>query len=200
MNLHRWTFIAMMLMAVSACGSALPDYDYSQEPDPRKSEYVLGVSDSLEINVWKNPDLSTRVTIRPDGTITMPLIGDLDAAGKTPSGLKEAIESKLQAYIKLESTAITIAVTNAASYRFTVSGEVNAPGIFTSSYYVTVAEAVALAGGFTRFAKQERLVLMRRDPKTGEVRKIPLDYTQIASGARPDMNLVLMSGDSLYVR
>lgn len=198
-NLHRWIFAALALVAVGACGSSLPTYDYSQEPDPRQSEYRLGVADSIDINVWKNPDLSTKATIRPDGTITMPLIGDLEAAGKTPTELKTAIEAKLQAYIKLEGTEITIAVTNVASYRFSVSGEVNAPGIFTSAYYVTVAEVIALAGGFTRFAKQDRLVLTRRDHKTGEVRSIPVDYTLIASGARPDMNLVLLSGDSLHV-
>lgn len=192
--------LAIAAVLCGACGGApLPDYDYSQEPDPRAREYVLGVADSLDINVWKNPELSTRAIIRPDGTITMPLIGDLHAAGKTPSELKEQIESRLVNYIKLEGTEITIAVTNAASYRFTVSGEVGSPGIFTSAYYVTVAEAIALAGGFSRFASRDRLKLMRRDPRTGEVREIPIDYTRIESGERIDMNLVLMSGDSLYV-
>lgn len=192
--------LAATALLWSACGGApLPDYDYSQEPDPRQREYVLGVADSLDINVWKNPELSTRVVIRPDGTITMPLIGDLHAAGNTPSELKGQIESRLANYIKLEGTEITIAVTNAASYRFTVSGEVGSPGIFNSAYYVTVAEAIALAGGFSRFASRDRIKLMRRDPKTGEVREIPIDYTRIESGERMDMNLVLMSGDSLYV-
>ena len=190
----------MAFVVASACGSTLPNYDYSKEPDPREREYVLGVADSIEVNVWKNPDLSARVTIRPDGTITMPLIGDLPAVGKTPTQLKEAIENKVQEYIKLEGTEITIAVTNVSSYRFTVSGEVNGPGIFTSAYYVTVAEAIALAGGFTRFANQEHLNLMRRDPETGQVRSIPIDYTKIASGERPDMNLVMLSGDSLYIQ
>jgi polysaccharide export outer membrane protein len=190
----------ILVLACSACGGApLPNYDYSKEPDPRKREYVLGVADSLDINVWKNSELSTRAIIRPDGTITMPLIGDLHAAGKTPTELKKEIEENLTRYIKLEGTEITIAVTNAASYRFTVSGEVVRPGIFNSAYYVTVAEAIALAGGFTRFANRERISLMRRDLKTGAVRNIPLDYTQIESGKRMDMNLVLMPGDAIYV-
>lgn len=199
--MKRTCLLAVILvLACSGCGAApLPDYDYSQEPDPRKREYVLGVADSLDINVWKNPELSTRATIRPDGTITMPLIGDLSAAGKTPTELKKEIEGHLTRYIKLEGTEITIAVTEAASYRFTVSGEVNNPGIFNSAYYVTVAEAIALAGGFSRFAERERMNLMRRDPKTGEVRNIPIDYKQIESGKRMDMNLVLMPGDALYV-
>src|SRR5690606_30441563 len=91
---------AAWLIGLGACGHAIPNYDYSKEPDPRKSEYVLGVSDGLDINVWKNPDLSAKVTIRPDGTITMPLIGDLPAVGKTPTELKEDIKKELAKYIK----------------------------------------------------------------------------------------------------
>lgn len=199
--MKRLCILAVILaVAGSACGGApIPDYDYSKEPDPRQREYVLGVSDALDINVWKNSELSTRALIRPDGTITMPLIGDLHAAGKTPTELKREIEDRLTKYIKLEGTEITIAVTNAASYRFTVSGEVSRPGIFTSAYYVTVAEAIALAGGFSRFADRERMTLMRRDPKTGQVRSIPINYKLIESGQRTDMNLVLMPGDSIYV-
>lgn len=199
--MKRPCILAVILVFVcSACGGApIPNYDYSKEPDPRQNEYVLGVSDALDINVWKNSELSTRALIRPDGTITMPLIGDLHAAGKTPTELKREIESRLTEYIKLEGTEITIAVTNAASYRFTVSGEVSRPGIFTSAYYVTVAEAIALAGGFSRFADRERMSLMRRDAKTGKVRSIPINYKLIENGKRMDMNLVLMPGDAIYV-
>ncbi|WP_428261935.1 polysaccharide biosynthesis/export family protein [Haliangium sp.] len=196
----RCILAVMALVSWSACGGAPPpNYDYSKEPDPRQDEYVFGVADSLDINVWRNPDLSTRVTIRPDGTITMPLIGDLHAAGVTPSQLKKQIEARLAEYIKLEGTEITIAVTNVASYHFMVSGEVGAPNVYTSAYYVTVAEAIALAGGFSRFAKRDRIRLMRRDRETGEVRNIPIDYNLIESGARPEMNLVILSDDSLYV-
>ncbi|ACY12852.1 polysaccharide biosynthesis/export family protein [Haliangium ochraceum] len=191
---------AMLVLACHACGGAPPPtYDYSQEPDPRRLPYVLGVGDSLEINVWKNPDLTTSVTVRPDGIITMPLIGDLYAAGKTTEELKKEIEAQLANYIKLEVTKIAIKVTNATSNRFTVSGEVAKPSTFQSPYYVTVAEAIALAGGFSRFADRTRMRLLRRDHESGEVRTIPIDYTLIESGERPDMNLVLMPGDALYV-
>jgi polysaccharide export outer membrane protein len=90
-------------------------------------------------------------------------------------------------------------VRGANSYRFTVSGEVIRPGVYNQTYYVTVAEAIALAGGFTRFAKKNSMTLMRRDSKTGEVRQIPLVYDLLASGRRPDMNIVILAGDSLYV-
>lgn len=195
----RIVTLCLVSLCLVSCGSSLPRYDYSKEPDPRTSEYVIGPSDELDINVWKNPDLSTRPTVRPDGTITMPLIGDLHAAGKTPTQLKQDIREELSRYIKLEGVEITIAVTEVNSYRFTVSGEVTQPGMFSAPRYVTVAEAVAMAGGLTRFARQDELVLTRRDPVTGALRRIPLSYRLIAGGNRPDMNLVLLSGDALHV-
>jgi polysaccharide biosynthesis/export protein len=189
---------ALVLAALAfGCGPKVPTYDYASEPDPRKLEYTLGVGDGLNINVWEQPNFSTTATIRPDGTITMPLIGDLKAAGETPSSLREAIKARLADFLK--NSEVTIAVTESVSYRFTVSGEVAHAGVFNSAYYVTVAEAIALAGGFTRFARRNEMVLMRRDARSGEIRHIPLFYDLLASGKRPDMNLVLISGDSLYV-
>lgn len=199
-NVMRCILAATALIMLNACGGApLPDYDYSQEPNPLQMEYVLGVADSIAINVWKNPEHSASVTIRPDGTITMPLIGNFEAAGKTPSQLKLEIESRLGKFMRLEGTEITIAVTNTASYRFTVSGEVNGPGIFSAPYFLTVAEAIAQAGGFSRFAKRDRMSLLRRDPATGEVRTIPLNYDLIEDGSRPDMNIYILAGDALFV-
>ncbi len=191
--------VGLLALALVGCGVKAPNYDYASEPDPRQSEYVLGIGDVIQINVWENPGLTTEGTIRPDGTITMPLVGDLKAAGETPTSLKMMIKTRLADFVKLEGSEITVAVQNANSYRFTVSGEVVRPGVFTETYYVTVAEACALAGGFTRFAKRNQMKLMRRDPKTGEVRQIPLAYDLLAGGARPDMNIVLLAGDSLFV-
>jgi polysaccharide biosynthesis/export protein len=198
-NHHRFHMPLALFSILAACSHSIPDYDYSKEPDPRKSEYVIGVSDGLDINVWKNPELSTRVTVRPDGTITMPLIGDLQAVGKTTTALKGEIRTKLSQFMELEGLEITIAVTSVTSYHFTVSGEVNQPGIFNSNRYMTVAEAIARAGGTTRFAREDQVVLLRRDPVSGTIRRIPIAYSLIAAGQRPDMNLVLVSGDALFV-
>ncbi len=191
--------LAAVIGAASACGPRAPGYDYTTEPDPRTSEYIIGVSDQLLINVWNNPALSGEALVRPDGTITMPLIGDLQAAGETPTSLKEKIRVKLSSFIKLEGSPVTVAVTAANSYRFTVSGEANSPGIFTANHYLTVAEAIALAGGFTRFAKRNEVVLMRQDPKSGQIRRIPIAYTFIADGSNPEMNIIILSGDSIYI-
>jgi polysaccharide export outer membrane protein len=184
---------------LAACGPTLPNYDYAQEPDPRNQEWVLGVGDSITINVWENPGLTTEATIRPDGNITMPLIGDLRAVGETPTSLKEKIKAKVADFVKLQGSEITVALRGANSYRFTVSGEVTRPGMNSLGYFVTVSEAIALAGGFTRFAKRNEMVLQRRDPKTGVVRTIPLAYDALVGNKRPDMNIVIIAGDSLYV-
>ncbi len=197
--MSRRLVLLALLACLAACGVKAPNYDYASEPDPRNTEYILGVGDQLTISVWQNADLTADVTVRPDGTITMPLVGDVKANGETPTSLKQTIQTRLAAFQKVDDTSISVSVRGFNSYRFTVAGEVTQPGVFTQGFYVTVAEAVALAGGFTRFAKRNAMTLQRRDPKSGEIRVIPLTYDLLASGKRPDMNIVLLAGDSLYV-
>jgi polysaccharide biosynthesis/export protein len=188
------------LLAICLClfgGCSAPAYDYSKEPDPRKMEFVIGASDTVRITVWKNPELTTEATVRPDGTITMPLLGDLHAVGKTPTQLRDEIGRKLSAFVKDEAATVTVALTAIASYRFTVSGNFEHPGIFTSRYYVQVAEAIAMAGGINRFANPHKLLIIRPD-KNAKVRRIPIDYERVSSGEHPEENLVLMAGDTLF--
>jgi polysaccharide export outer membrane protein len=189
----------LALVLAAGCSSSLPKYDYTKEPDPRKGELVLGVGDGIAINVWENNNLNTEATIRPDGTITMPLIGDLKAAGETPSTLKARIKGRLQDFVKLQGTEITVAVKAWRSYRFTIQGEVSRPNVYSSDQFVTVSDALAQAGGLSRFAKRSDIVLLRRNPKTGELRRIPLDYESLASGRRPDMNIYVLPGDTIWV-
>ena len=187
-----------LVVTIAACGGhSLPPYDYAKEPDPRKSEYVIGVGDRIVITVWRNADLATEATVRPDGTVTMPLVGDLKTVGRTPSSIRDEITKKLAAFITDKSAVVTVAVSEVNSYRFTVSGEVVQPGIFTSAGYVTVADAVAMAGGFTRYAKKDEMFIMRS--AGGPPRKIPIDFDLLVGGKRPEMNLVLLTGDRLYV-
>lgn len=192
----RKAFPAVVAM-LGACAT-VHDYDYSKEPDPRETEYVIGVADSLSIRVWKNPELSAEVTVRPDGTITMPLLGDLHADGLTPSQLKNEIGKQLAKFVRDESAVVTIAVTGVNSYSFTVAGNVVTPGVFSSKKYVTVLEAMQLAGGPSRFASPRETRLLRRS-RGGKLRTIPIDYLAILDGKRPQANLVLLPGDQLYV-
>lgn len=189
----------LFALVLVACGSSLPPYDYSKEPDPRHRELTLGVGDVVGINVWDQRDLNVDATIRPDGTITMPLVGDILAVGETPSNLKEKIKKQLANYVKMGAgTEVTVAVRSWKSYRFTIEGEVGKSGVFTNDQYVTVAEAIAMAGGLSRFAKRDEIKVLRRDAK-GNVREIPLDYDLLTSGKRPDMNIYVMPGDLIHV-
>jgi polysaccharide biosynthesis/export protein len=199
-TIRRALALAMVVgiaIAGAGCPGGIANYDYAKEPDPRNKELVLGAGDVIGINVWENANLSTEATIRPDGTITMPLIGDVKAAGETPTTLKNRIKAQLANFIKL--TEVTVAVKSWKSYRFTIQGEVSRAGVLTSDQYLTVADALALAGGLTRFAKRDEIKLIRRDPKSGETRYIPLDYEALASGKRPDMNIYVLPGDTIWV-
>lgn len=180
------------------CATTHGHYDYASEPDPRKGEFVLGPSDVIKITVWKNPDLSADPIVRPDGTISMPLVGDLQAAGRTTAQLKEEIVKRLHAYLKDESATVTVSVTAINSYRFVISGNVEHPGAFTSNHYVTVSEAVALAGGPNKFADAGGMVIIRPSP-AGGTRRIPVDYNGVLDGTRSNENLPLLAGDTIYV-
>lgn len=197
----RMTALAAVLTLAFAagCPSTLPNYDYAKEPDPRSREIVLGVGDAITINVWQDKELSTDATVRPDGTITMPLIGDLKAVGETPSSLKAIIKKRLADYLRDKNTEITVAVKAYRSYRFTIQGEVTHPGVFGGDQFMTVADAIALAGGPSKYAKRNEIMLLRRDGKSGDVRRIPLDYDAIASGKRQDMNIYVLPGDTIWV-
>lgn len=196
----RAAFLCLLLFLVACPGHHYPPELYRAQPDPRNRELVLGVSDVISINVWEQKDLNTEATIRPDGTITMPLVGDLKAAGETPSSLKETIKKRLQDFVKLQTgSEITVAVKAWRSYKFRISGEVQKEGVYTADDYVTVADALAMAGGVTRFAKRNDIVLLRTNPQTRKQVQIPLDYDLLASGKRPDMNIWVLSGDQIFV-
>ncbi|HEY0986256.1 MAG TPA: polysaccharide biosynthesis/export family protein [Kofleriaceae bacterium] len=195
----RAVSLLVVLALAAGCSPKIPNYDYAKEPDPRNKELILGVGDVIGINVWENQNLSVEATIRGDGTITMPLVGDLKAAGETPTSLKTRIKTQLQAYVKMQGTEVTVAVKSWKSYRFTIQGEVSKAGVFSSDQFLTVSDALALAGGLTRFAKRNEITLLRKDKKSGEVRHIPLDYESLASGKRPDMNIIVLAGDTIWV-
>ena len=199
----RVVVVLFLSLFVLGCPPKLPPYDYTKEPDPRHKELTLGVGDQLAINVWENKDLSTEVTIRADGTITMPLVGDFKAAGQTPSALQNEITQKVMQYVKLQpapgSVLVTVAVKSWKSYRFTIQGEVVRPSVYTSDQFVTVADAIAMAGGPSRFAKRKYIKLFRTDAASKKTHEIPLDYDALSSGKRLDMNIFVLPGDVIYL-
>ena len=189
----------VFLLCLAACGASLPKYDYTKEPDPRSKEIMLGVGDVVSINVYGQTDLNTEATVRADGTITMPLVGDLKAIRVTPSQLKAKIKDAVSAYLKLAAgNEVQVALKAWHSYTWTAQGEVMKSGVYTADHFVTVAEALAMAGGLTRFARHTGVRVTRRDENG--VRVIPIDYDAVASGNRPDMNIFILPGDQIYVR
>lgn len=193
-------YVLVVLILAAACGA--PDYPgavYAGQPDPRNKEIVLGVGDVLAINVWDQKDLNTEATIRPDGTITMPLVGDVKAMGQTPTALRDKIKVSLANFLKLGgSNEITVAVKSWNSYRFTINGEVQKPGVYTNPNWIQVSDALALAGGVTRFADRDKIVLIRKTAQ-GQSQYIPLNFDLLASGKRPDMNIWMLPDDVIYV-
>ena len=185
-----------LIVLAPSCGASQAQGAYAAEADPRKHAYVIGISDVLAINVWKDPELSTETVVRPDGTITMPLVGDLKAAGRTTGDLKIEIKQRLARYV--QDPVVTVALSEVNSYRFTVSGQVAHPGVFSAKYYLTVSEAVALAGGPNRYASPEDVEVVRIG-RGDRARRIPVDYDAIVKGERPDMDIVVLPGDTVYV-
>jgi len=192
-------FAALAVWATQGgCVTHRPPYDYAREPDPRKQEYVLGASDVVRVNVWKNAELSGEAIVRPDGTITLALIGDVKAAGRTAAELRTEISRRLAVYVKEEAATVTVQVAAINSYRFVVSGNVEHGGAFAANHFVTVSEAIALAGGPNRYASPELAVVIRPDP-AGGARRIPIDYVAILEGKHPEHDLPLLAGDTVWI-
>ncbi|MBX3159594.1 MAG: polysaccharide export protein [Deltaproteobacteria bacterium] len=193
--------VALCLPCLDACGGSIPSYPWPKEPDPTRAEIELGVGDVVGITVWDNRDFNTDATVRADGTITIPLIGDLKAAGSTPSMLRKAIKDRVEQFIKFPEgqNFVTVMLKTWRSYRWTIQGEVTRQGVFTSDHYVRVSEAIAQAGGPSRFARRERLVLFRYDAATRQTKRIPLHYDLIVSGERPDMDIFVLANDVIYI-
>jgi polysaccharide export outer membrane protein len=193
-----WAAGLALVTALAGCRHQGPRFNYAGEPDPRKQEYILGPSDVLHITVWHNPDLSGDTIVRPDGTITLPLVGDLRAAGRTPGQLRAEITQRLGTFIKDEAAIVTVAVAAINSYRFIVGGNVEHPGTYNANHFVTVSEAMTLAGGPNKFSTPEETVIIRMQGDKGP-RRIPIDYPSILNGTRPDADLPLLAGDTVYV-
>ncbi len=188
----------LFVAGAGACGPGGPRYPYADEPNPKERGFVIGVADRLSIKVRNNEDLSATVTVRPDGAITMPLIGDIRAEGKTPSRLTKEIRDRLSQFIKDPTAVPTVEVVEINSYRFTVSGEVVSPGVYPSQRYVTVTEALNMAGGLSRFAKRDGVKIIRCCDAAGAKKKIPIDYDAILRGDS-EMNIYILAGDEVLV-
>ena len=167
----------------------------SGEEEPPSQDYIIGSEDAVEVQVWKNPDLSRTVTVRPDGKISLPLIGDVQAAGQTAAQLADAVTEKLKTYYK-EPAQVTVIVTQVNSYAIYLLGEVRGQGKHVVKSGTTFLQAISLAGGFTPFASTNKITLRRRGPE-GKESAILIRYKDVLAGRQA--NLILKPGDTIIV-
>ncbi len=159
-------------------------------------DYIIGPDDVLAVNVWKENEISRQVPVRPDGKVSLPLIGDVQASGLTSAQLQHSIRNMLAAY--LVNPIVTIMVVEARSHRFNVVGEVEHPGSFVLGQPLTVLDALAMAGGFRDFAKTGSIYVLRQHPD-GTHERIPFNYKQVISGRNLQQNVQLQPGDTVVV-
>jgi polysaccharide export outer membrane protein len=157
--------------------------------------YVIGAEDVLYIHVWKEESLIRTVTVRIDGNISLPLVNDVRAAGLTPLQLKEVLTKKLQIYI--ENPIVSVTVIEANSTKVYVSGEVKTPGVYRLRSETTILQVIPLAGGFTEWANQKKILIIRKE--NGKESRITVNYKKAASGEDPTSNVILKAGDTIIV-
>lgn len=161
------------------------------EGDPADA-YAIGIGDVIEIAVWKNPDLTVTVPVRPDGRVSVPLLGDVQAAGMTPLALKQTLTEGFRQYVTAPGVSVVIKEIN--SQKVFVTGEVAKPGAYDLRPHTKLMQALALAGGLTPYAKGKVIVLRDRQ---GKDHRFEMDLADIIKGRRPEDNIVLQAGDTL---
>jgi polysaccharide export outer membrane protein len=163
---------------------------------PVSSDYVIGPEDVLQVTVWKNDALSRTLPVRPDGKISMPLLHDIQAAGLTPMQLRDKIATALSEF--MPNPEVSVTVLEVRSYRVSVLGEVQRPGVLQLRAPTTVLEALALAGGFRDFASPSKIVIFRKNGN-GTTEKLRFNYNRAVGTTATEENLALRSGDVVVV-
>ena len=203
----RKSFVpGLLALAVVITLSALPGCTQSGlvgsalESKSSNAEFVLGPEDVLEVVVWRNQDLSRVVIVRPDGMISMPVIGDVQAAGLTADRLAERIATRLKEF--KENPTVSVSVKEINSYNVFVLGEVLKPGKYQLKSYTTILQAISIAGGFTPYASRNKLQIVRHFTNgTGGWREVRLamPYDDLVKGQGDPEYLMIKSGDTIIV-
>jgi polysaccharide export outer membrane protein len=160
------------------------------------NDFVIGSEDVLSINVWKEPEISHAVVVRSDGKISLPLLGDIRAAGKTPTQLQAEIAQGLASFIS--DPEVAVIVQNINSKKYSILGQVSHAGSSSLTGPMTVLDAIAAAGGFQTFAKRKKIYILRTGPD-GREQRIPFNYTEVIKGKRPEQNITLQARDIIIV-
>lgn len=181
--------------------SASADPNTVSRPDTRVAQnvdanYRIGADDLLAINVWHEPEVSRNVPVRPDGNISLPLIGDVRASGLTPTELQRELEARFAKY--LTDPAVSVMVAEIRSQRINVLGQVMRPGTYPLIPPMSVIDAIAAAGGLKEFAKAKQIYLLRTLPN-GQRERIPFQYKNVLSGKHGAKDILLQTRDTVVV-
>jgi polysaccharide export outer membrane protein len=162
--------------------------------DPKT--FVIGAEDVLAIQVWRDPEVSRQVMVRPDGKITLQLLGEIQAAGLTPEGLSQQVfESLAKLKKSIDKSEVTVTVQTVNSRKYFIQGEVNKAGQFPLLVPTTVLEALGNAGGFREFANQKKIVIIRKGGA-----RFNFNYKEVVAGKKLEQNIQLQPGDQIIVR
>ena len=160
-----------------------------------EAEYVVGPGDVLDVSVWKDEALTREMVVLPDGKISFPLVGQIQAGGRTLSDLRQELEAKIKPYVPEPTLSVSIKQVN--SMLIYVIGRVNTPGRFVLNTNVTVLQALAMAGGLNPFAKRDKIRIFRQEGGRNTI--IPFKYDEVVEGTRVEQNVVLNRGDLVVV-
>jgi polysaccharide export outer membrane protein len=159
------------------------------------SEYLIGPEDVLDVSVWKEEELQREVLVRPDGRVSFPLVGDVQAAGRTPTQVRDEIASKLRRYIP--EPVVSVIVATVGGNKIYVIGQVQTPGAYVIGRYVDVVQALTVAGGMTEFAKENDVRIIRR--QGGKFRVFDFRFGDLKKGKNLKDNIMLEGGDTVVV-
>jgi polysaccharide export outer membrane protein len=179
----------------TAIGQETKNAAAARQPATIDTGYGIQPGDILEVSVWKEKDLQRDVLVRPDGGFSFPLIGDVQATGKTVEQLRKELATRLQRFIP--DPVVTVATKLAAGNKIYVIGRVHKPGEYIASRYVNVMQALSMAGGMTPFAAANGIVILRR--VNGAETAIRFKYNQVRKGKNLTQNIILQSGDVVVV-
>jgi polysaccharide export outer membrane protein len=181
-------WIAALLLAAGCAHTRPAEVAVKDQP------YRIGCADVVQVAVWKDADLSRELPVRPDGFITLPMVGEIQANGLTPTELEQAISKKLAPYV--QDPRVTVVVKEVNSSRVFVTGEVAHPGAFAMPARTSLVQAIALAGGFTEFASSDDIVVIR---SRGQPARVRVRYSDLVSEDGSPASFVLQPGDTIVV-
>ncbi len=191
-------FLALILTAGMGAASSEPSKAKATPaaPPPAAEEYMIGPDDLLVVSVWKEPEITRNVLVRPDGRISLPLVGDLRASGRTPAQLQDDIKAQLLNY--LSNPEVAVIVQEARSQKFNILGEVEHPGSYPLSRSMTVLDAIAVAGGLRDFAKTRKIYVLRITGDGARAR-LRFNYKEVIKGQGLSQNVELQPRDTVVV-